>query len=200
MKISLSSLAPLCVLSLTAVAAHGQFYKIHNGDVGGSAIGQFTTPLTTSNPAIQQNTTSSFGGLFSFREHPLPFAGIEFNYAFTEFSETYTASAYTARTKTDVHEATAAYLFHPHFRKLQPFIGIGGGSLDFVPTGFGNNQWRSTGLLEAGFDIPTSNPHFGFKVQGRTLIHRAPNYQQPNLGSKTWVATNEPTFGTWYRF
>ena len=200
MKVSLSSLAPLCALSLIAGAAHAQFYKIHNGDVGGSAIGQFTTPLTTSNQAIQQNTTSSFGGLFTFREHPVPFAGVEFNYAFTEFSETYAASNYTARTKTDLHEASAAYLFHPHFRKLQPFIGIGGGGLDFVPTQTGSNQWRGAGLVELGFDIPTSNPHWGFKLQGRSLIYRAPNYGQPNLGSKTWVATNEPTFGTYYRF
>ena len=166
---------------------------------GANAIGQFTTPLTSSNASIVQGTTDSFGGLFSMREHPFPFAGVEFNYAYTEFTETYAASTYTAKPHTDMHEATAAYLFHPHFFHFQPFLAVGGGGLDFVPY-LGKNQWRGAGLVEAGFDIPTSNPHFGFKVQGRALIYRDPNYYQANLGSKTWVATTEPSLGTYYRF
>ena len=64
----------------------------------------------------------------------------------------------------------------------------------------GQNQWRGAGLVELGFDIPTSNPHFGFRVQGRELIYRAPNYNQPALASKAWVGTSEPALGAWYRF
>ena len=199
MKILARLLAPVCLFALAGASAQAQIYKLHNADVGGSAIGQFTTPLTSSNGQIVQKTTDSFGGEFTLREHPVAFAGIELNYAFTEFGENYAASQYTSQFKTDMHEATAAYLFHPHFRKLQPFVAIGGGAVDFVPH-LGNNQWRGAGLLEAGFDLPTSNPHFGFRIQGRSLYYREPNYGQPNLGSKTWAVTSEPSFGTWYRF
>jgi hypothetical protein len=193
---------PLCAFTLaacTAPMAHAQFYKIHNADISGSAIGQFPYTLTTNNSNIQQTNTESFGGLFSIKEHPVSWAGVEVNYAYTDFSEKFTAPSYTARTHTDMHEATAAYIFHAHIRHFQPFLAVGGGALDFVPRS-GQNQWRGTGLVEVGFDIPTSNPHFGFRVQGRELIYRAPNFQQANLASRSWVGTSEPTLGAWYRF
>ena len=201
------TLAPLCALTLVTAASHAQFYKLHNADISGSAIGQFTTPLTVNNPSIVQNTTDTFGGEFTLREHPVAWAGIELNYAYTEFNENYsftgnllTTGSYAYKVRTDAHEATAAYLFHPHFRKLQPFVAIGGGSIDFVPQTSGTNQWRGAGLVELGFDLPTSNPHFGFRIQGRSLIYRAPNFSQPLLASKSWVSTEEPSVGAWYRF
>jgi hypothetical protein len=201
------TLTPLCVLALAATCSQAQFYKLHNADIGGSAIGQFTTPVTINNPAIVQNTSDTFGGEFTLRDHPVAWAGIELNYAYTEFNETYSftgnginSTSYTNKIRTDAHEATAGYLFHPHFRKLQPFVTIGGGSIDFVAQPVGHDQWRGTGLVELGFDIPTSNPHMGFRVQGRSLIYRAPNFSQPLLASKSWVVTDEPSFGAWYRF
>ncbi len=203
----LRTLAPLCALTL-ASAANAQIYKLHNADIGGSAIGQFTTPLTVTNPNVLQNTSNTFGGEFTLRDHPVAWAGIELNYAYTEFNETYSSPGnaivngpYYQKVRTDAHEATAAYLFHPHFRKLQPFIAIGGGAMDFDPqVPRGKNQWRSAGLVEVGFDIPTSNPHMGFRIQGRSLIYRAPNFYQPAFASKSWVSTEEPSFGAWYRF
>ncbi len=198
-------LAPLCVAAAVCSQANAQFYKLHNVDLSGGAIGQFT-PTLTSNSSITNTATESFGGIFSVREHPFSFAGVEVNYAYTELSERYSApntgavgSQYTARTQTDMHEATAAYLFHANIHHFQPYIAVGGGALDFVPK-LGQNQWRGAGLVQVGFDIPTSNPHMGFRVMGRSLIYRAPNYFQPNLGSKSWVATVEPSLGVFYRF
>ena len=199
MKMLTRVYAPVCLIMATAGSAHAQFYKLHNVDIGGGAIGQFTTPLTTNNPTIVQGTNDTLGGMFTVREHPVSWAGVEFNYGYHRFSEYFNAPTYQARTKTNAHEATVAYLFHPHMRKLQPFVSVGGGAIDFIPSS-GQNQWRWTGLVEAGLDIPTSNPHFGFRLQGRSLIYRAPNFKQPNLASKSWVATNEPSLGVWYRF
>jgi hypothetical protein len=211
MKMSHRLLAPLCGFILTAVTAQAQFYKLHGADIGGGAIGQITTPLPANNPTtVNQESTDSFGGQFSLREHPVPWAGIEFNYAYTEYTQYYqgfptTGGGYTAAVHNDVHEATAAYIFHPkshflHPLKAEPFLSLGGGYLDFIPTNSGSNQWRGTGLVEVGFDIPTSNPHMGFRVQGRELIYRQPDFYQSDLASRTWVATSEPMFGVWYRF
>jgi hypothetical protein len=201
MKFFSRYLVPLFSLALTASAAHAQalgFLTLHNVDLGGNAIGQFT-PIVATNTGFTQSTTDSFGGNFSIRAHPKPWAGVEFNYAFTEFQEKWTASYEYDKVKTDMHEATAAYIFHPHFRKLQPFVNIGGGYIDFVPVQ-GQNQWRGTGLLEVGLDIPTSNPHFGFRAQARTLVYRNPNYNYFSFGTADWVATTEPAFGAWIRF
>ncbi len=208
MKMSTRLLTSMCGFALAAASAQAQFYKLHQADISGGAIGQFTTPLTDgTGSTIEADNHNSLGGLFTISEHPVPWAGLEFNYAFNEYGSQITqfaAPAYSQYVHTDSHEATAAYLFHPRARffskKIQPFVAIGGGYIDFVPSYAGSNQWRGTGLVEVGFDIPTSNPHFGFKVEGRELIYRSPNFNQPDLASKQWVTTNEPMFGVYYRF
>ncbi len=198
-----------CVLNLflaatTAAVANAQIYKLHNADVGIAATGQFTTTLTSNSP-VYQRTTDSPGLVFTLRDHPVAWAGVEFNYGFTRYSQRYTyavgntGSTATLNEGNSVHEATAAYLFHPHFRKLQPFIGVGGGALDFMPDQ-GSNQWRGSGLLEAGLDIPTRNPHFGFRMQGRSLIYRAPNFNIVGASSRSWVVTTQPSAGVYIRF
>ena len=188
------------LLASSAVAAHGQFYKIHNADVGVSAISPFTKSLTDGTSSVQ-GTTDTTGFLFTLREHPFAWAGVEFNYGYSKYSQVYTAPNATARLSTYNHEATGAYLFHPHFRKLQPFVGVGGGAIDFYPAGGAvANQWRGAGLLEAGLDLPTKNPHLGFKVQGRSLFYRSPNFYNSILSSRTWVATVEPSAGVYFRF
>lgn len=189
-----------CLIIGSVAAAHGQFYKIHNADVGINAVSPFTKTLT-SDSANTQKTTDTTGFVFSFREHPVAWAGVEFNYGYSKYSQRYTTPIGTASVKSYNHEATAAYLFHPHFRKLQPFLGVGGGAIDFQPQGnSGPNQWRGAGLLEAGLDLPTSNPHLGFRVQGRSLFYRAPNFNSPLISSRSWVATVEPSAGVYFRF
>jgi hypothetical protein len=208
MKMSTRLLPLLCGFALAAVSAQAQFYKLHEADISGGAIGQFTTPLTDgTGSTIEADNKNSLGGMITLSEHPVPWAGIEFNYAYNEYGSTITqfaAPTYSQYVHTDAHEATAAYLFHPRSRffskKIQPFVAVGGGYIDFVPSYAGSNQWRGTGLVEVGFDIPTSNPHFGFKVEGRELIYRSPNFNQSDLASKQWVTTNEPMFGVYYRF
>ncbi len=42
MKMSTRLLTSLCGFALAAASAQAQFYKLHNADIGGGAIGQFT--------------------------------------------------------------------------------------------------------------------------------------------------------------
>jgi hypothetical protein len=210
MKLSIRLLAPICGAVLATASAHAQVYKLHGAEISGGAIGQITTPLPAANSTdVTNNTNDSFGGIFTLRDNPVPWAGLEFNYAYTEYTQYYqgfpASGPYVASVHDDVHEATAAYIFHPKYKflhplKSEPFVSLGGGYLDFVPTSAGSNQWRGTGLVEVGLDIPTSNPHMGFKVEGRELIYRAPDFSQPDLASRTWVATAEPMFGVYYRW
>ena len=188
------------LLASSALAAQGQFYKLHNVDLGVNAISPFTKSLTNGSSSVQE-TTDTTGFLFTMREHPFAWAGVEFNYGYSKYSQVYIAPTANGRVSTYNHEATAAYLFHPHFRKLQPFVGVGGGAIDFYPSGGAvANQWRGAGLLEAGLDLPTKNQHLGFKVQGRSLFYRAANFYNATLSSRAWVATVEPSAGVYWRF
>ena len=177
--------------------AEGGFRLLHNAEIGGGVIGTFTPVLPTNNAGATQSTTDSFGGLFSVKDQPLPWAGLEFNYSFSELTERYGLPP-NYRVKTQMEEATGAYMFHPHIHRLQPFIGLGGGYIGFLPSQ-GTDQWRGAGLIEVGFDVPTSNPHMGFRFQGRSLIYRSPDYYNGSIGTVNWVATTEPMIGVWYR-
>ena len=216
--------ALLILVVAAATSAHAQIYTLKGASISFGATGQFTTPLTTnprtgsyavSTPAggvidstisgQQQFTTGSVGFLTSIQLHPRPWAGVEVNYGFTHFSERYafnTSSATAQETigvKQDMHELTSAYVFHPRHIPFQPFVNVGGGAVDFAPTS-ASNQWRGAGLVETGFDIPSGSKHLAFRVEGRALIYRAPNFYTPAISTGSWRVTDEPTVSAVYRF
>ena len=208
----------------TAAKVEAQIYTLKGASISFGATGQFTTPLTT-NPQAgnyvvptpaggvisstisgqQQFTTNSAGFLTSIQLHPKMWAGVEVNYGFTHFSERYTFNTTTATpqqsigVKSDVHELTGAYVFHPHHIPFQPFVNIGGGTIDFAPT-TASNQWRGAGLVETGFDIPSGNKHLAFRVEGRALVYRAPNFDTPGISTGSWRVTEQPSVSAVYRF
>lgn len=196
-RLVLSALAVIAGLAASqahAQAYQNVYRRLHIGTVDLGATGQFSTLLTqnpsngtafytvgrqtTLNPTVvsnqQQYTTTSTGFLASFGLQPFKGLGVELNYGFTHYSERYafnyaiTPVTQTASVPTDQHEFTGAYMVHPKHIPFQPFVGIGGGAIDFAPRN-ASNQWRGAGLLETGFDIRTRNPHLSFRVEGSTL-------------------------------
>lgn len=182
-----------------------------------SAAG-FTGPTGNSLYAYgqQQYTTLSAGFVSSLQLHPVSWAGLQLNYGFTHYQERYTYSYsgqgptnnYTA-VPTDWHEATAGYLVHPKHIPLQPYLVLGGGAILFNPVGnamnvpnttYGYRQWRGAGLLELGFDMPVKWQHVGFRISGRSLYYRAPNFGSSIISTQTWRVTAEPEVSTFWRF
>ena len=216
------------LLSFGTLAGHAQSRYFGNTLKGGTisfgVTGQFSTVLT-SNPVAgtfpvstpgasplslgvsnqQQFTTDSPGLDVSFQFHPKPWAGVEINYGYTKHSEVFqfnysnATAPLSTHISTDMHEATAAYQFHPHHIPLQPFVNIGGGAVDFVPNG-GSNQWRPAGLLEVGLDLPTHYKHLGVRIEGRSLYYRAPNFNSSAFSTHGWRVTEEPSASLYYRF
>jgi|GEM_PF-2432153 len=199
-----------------SVGATGQFSTLLETNPASSV--STTTNVQGTPEAVrvsnqQQYTTMSAGFLTSTEFHPRPWAGLEFNYGYTHYQERYgyslgssgsttilnPSAVYQKRITTDMHEATGAYQFHPKHIPFQPFVNIGGGAVDFAPRQ-GYNQWRGAGLLEAGFDLPVHLSHVGFRVEGRTLYYRSPNFYQPSLSTRSWRVTEEPSLSAYYRF
>lgn len=227
MRLPLRFLTALLVLP--PLALHAQYLKTHQASLSVGGGGQFSTILTenpqttsTTAPFIpagtygvtvannQQFTTNSALFLTSLQIHPVAWAGVELNYGFTHYQERYAfnytnTSTPTAQQQvqvpTDAHEATAAYLFHPKHMKFQPFLGVGGGAIDFDPSSISApNQWRGAYLAELGFDLPVHWTHVGFRVEGRSLFYRSPNFNQPAISTRSWRATSEPVLSAYYRF
>jgi hypothetical protein len=221
MKLSVRRILPIALLVIS-MNASAQFYKFHGGSISVGGTGQFTTPLTT-NPSsgTAYNVTSTAGGVLNenvtnaqqfttesagFQFHPVAWAGIEMNYGFTHYSERYTfdyssvpATTQRSSITTDSHEFTGAYQFHPKKIPFQPFVNIGGGAIDFTPNS-ASNQWRGAGLLEVGFDLPVHYKHIGFRIEGRSLYYRAPNFYTSAISTRGWRVTEEPSVSTYYRF
>ncbi len=213
------------ILALAAVSLTGQaqYFKTHGASVSVGGTGQFdrilesdssyvpfTYPIqngttTTSVFNQQQYTTWSAGFVTSLQFHPAPWAGIALNYGFTHYQERFVynyainnAQGET-RVPTDAHEFTGGYLFHPKKIPFQPYVEVGGGAIDFTPS-TASNQFRGAGLLETGFDLPVKNEHIGFRVSGRSLYYRQPNFYNAALSTRGWRVTMEPAISAFYRF
>ena len=211
------------LLVLTAVSAQAQYLKTHGATLSVGGSGQFTTPLETDSGYVsntyaipngiamdqvygqQQFTTGSVGFITSLQFHPVSFAGIALNYGFNHYQERYvydfTDSTTPGQTRitTDVHEFTGGYLLHPKHIPFQPYVEVGGGALDFTPQ-TASNQIRGAGLLETGFDLAPKGSKIGFRISGRSLYYRAPNFYQPAISTRSWRVTEEPAVSAFYRF
>lgn len=212
---------------LSCLPVHAQWYRLNNGSLSVGATGQFSKQLTDSRGTTgtyqvpfqngaatysttisnqQQGTTQSVGFLTSLQWHPVAWAGIAVNYGFTHYNEHFrfdyaatNPAGQAIHLPTDMHEFTAAYQFHVRKLPLQPFVNVGGGAIDFAPNR-GTNQFRGAGLLEVGWDIPVRKTRFGFRVAGRSLVYRAPNFYTPAISTRAWRTTVEPAVSTYYRF
>ena len=141
----------------------------------------------------------------SLQLHPVSWAGVAINYGFTHYQERYqfqyanTNTTGNVNVPTDAHELTGGYLLHPKHIPFQPYVEVGGGSIGFYPWQ-GSTQWRGAGLLETGFDLPVKNQHIGFRISGRSLYYRSPNFGAPAISTRSWRVTEEPAVSAFYRF
>lgn len=196
----------LCVLM---PAARAQWYTRFGGSMGFAAAGQFTTPLTgatreSDGEMLRQSTTNSPGVLISFRAYPVARSGIELNYLDTRFQTRYfDGSTGTPVTllPINMHEVTAAYLLRLHWKRFEPYVGVGGGVTDFTVKRGGhdsNNEWRETGLVEVTWNRQM-NWRFGVRVGARELVYLAPHFGNAALGAPHVVSTAEPFAGVYIK-
>ncbi|MGI4757574.1 MAG: hypothetical protein ACRYGF_12095 [Janthinobacterium lividum] len=227
MILKLKSLLPAALALSASIGVHAQFYKLHGASISVGATGNYVQTLTDNPQPVtftsvtpsgvtatntvfnqMQNNTSSLGFLTSLQFHPVPWAGVEVNYGYQHYTErfNYNLPGIGPRVGTQVpvttHEATGAYQFHPKHIPLQPFVNIGGGAIDFVPTQTGANQWRGAGLLETGLDLamPYTQRRLALRIQGRGLFYRAPNFYNTAISTRSWRVSAEPSASFVYRF
>ena len=190
-----------CLMGATLVwsrTAHGQFYPTtRNLDLCAGATERYTTAIPSKMEDMFRNPTILPGVLVSVRFHPKTWAGLEVNYKNIRSSKDYSDLPGTSM---DVQEVSAAFLFHTHFRRVQPFVAVGGGELFFNPKTEGPKQRRPGGLLNAGVDLPLFNPHFGFSLQGHSMWYHPLSLTGSVTAQPAWIATAEPSASVYVRF
>jgi hypothetical protein len=176
-------------------------------DVGVGGFYQITN--ASNGNFLREDTTSSGGGLISFRQPYRPWLGYEANVGFTKFYEAYNKGQ--VRLQNNVTDFNVAYLLQtPSYYGVQAFFTIGGGVIVFSPISGSvtstippptplPSQALPDFVYSLGLNYPIFN-HFGVRGQLRGLTYKTPDFHQDSLNTHTLRSTYEPTLSIYYRF
>jgi len=205
--LSIALLAGACQAQQTFASQASELANLHDASLSAGAAGLFTQSITNQTNVPHQAETGSVGALVSFRDHPVRLVDVELNYQYSSYTERFTPLTAGAVLNVPLafHEFTAGYVFHAHPDRLHPlkpvpFVVIGGGDIFFNPSVRVNTQNRPTGLFELGADLHTFNPHLTYRLEGRVLPYRAPNFNLSGYATSAWHATIEPAFSAAFHF
>ena len=175
-------------------------------DVAVSVFAQYTN--VTNGNFIREDTTSSGGGMISYRQSARWWAGYEVNFGETKYSESYQKGEY--RVNHNSSEITGAYLLKsPKYRGVRAFLTVGAGAIIFSPSSYGGpvaltptkpeTQVLPVFVYSLGVEHEF-NEHLGLRLQYRADEYKAPNFKQVSLDLHTLRTTLEPAAGVYYRF
>lgn len=193
--------------------------QLERTDFAISGVGEFTNNTNGTN-YLQQNlslvTSNTLGALATLHFQKSPFLGVELNYGYVRYTENFSlGSAGTGSAtipssvlgvQTNANEITVGYVAHTRkqYFGLQPFAGVGAGTIAFKPTNGGGqrlpNQYRAGYYYTVGAETPLYGSHFGARAQFRQLFYYAPDFLTNYLTDKQRQITTEPSIGVFLRF
>ncbi len=197
------------LLTVLFLLLAGGIASAQQSDLAVSVIGAFTDNVT--GDGLHETATTSAGPLLSYRRFPGEHSGLEVNYAYTKNSHVYStlAGSQLPGVQTNMHELSAAYVFHLTRGSFQPFALAGGGLLMFHPISNAidaahpliSRQTRPTFVYGVGLDYRVRK-HLALRAQMRGLVYEAPDFygQQLKLHTSAAMRTTEPSIGLVYRF
>lgn len=149
---------------------------------------------------VHQGATSSWGVLGDARWFFTEHHGIELDYGYTRDTQQYLRFDAANAVHTDVHEATASYVWHFTSGIMTPFLSAGGGALVYVPMGLGTItpnpatlQARAAFVYAAGLDLAVS-PRLSIRQEYRAFVLRAPTFNT-GVGSEGGQYISEAILG-----
>jgi len=175
-------------------------------DLGLTASGQLTPSDTGTNyqhVTIVNKASTTVGFLATLRYVKSPLIGFEGNFSQARFNENFTNLIGGAQTK--VNEETLGYVAHaPKLFGLEPFGGVGLGTIAFHPTSGGGQglpfQYRAVYYYSVGLDAPILGPNFGLRLNFREIFYKAPDFIQNYLTIQQHTTTFEPGVGFFLKF
>jgi opacity protein-like surface antigen len=176
-------------------------------EVSASITGNFSKE--SDGQDVMQTPSQSAGFLANYRYFFGSKSAVDLNYGYTRNDQNYFFNNPFggASIQSNVHEATAAYVFVPFkSHRLSPFVLAGGGALIFSPTNTFNNsfvgaetQAQGAFLYGAGADY-TLFGGVAVRAQYRGLLYKAPDFNVPGFSTGGWGHMAEPTVGLVFRF
>jgi opacity protein-like surface antigen len=193
----------LGVLMLSAAAGYAQESR---QDVSFSGTGIFG-PTIHGAANVQQSMTGALGLLLSYRFMLTPRSAVEVNYSFAQDSEKYATSFEPyARIHSRQQEVTGAYVFGLTFKRYNPFLEAGVGTLIYTPildqgTNLLNTKGSKgvAGLFGGGLAYELS-PSFDIRAEYRGFVTKTPSFGEANFSTNRYEVISMPTIGVAYHF
>jgi outer membrane immunogenic protein len=193
----------LGVLMLSAAAGYAQESR---QDVSFSGTGIFG-PTIHGAADVKQSMTGALGLMLSYRYMLTPRSAVEVNYSFAQDSQKYVTSFEPyARIHSRQQEVTGAYVFGLTFKRYNPFLEAGVGTLIFTPVldeGTNLLSTKSTkgiaGLFGGGLAYELS-PSFDIRAEYRGFITKTPSFGETNFSTNRYEIISMPTIGVAYHF
>jgi len=198
----------LGVLMLSAAAGVAQESR---QDVSFSGTGIFG-PTIHGAASVVASSTPAAGILTSYRYMLTPHSALEANYSFVQNSQQYVVeNVYNYQIHSREQEITGAYIFGMTFKRYNPFLEGGVGTVLFTPIldsgtthlGINKTSKEVAGLFGGGLAYELS-PSFDIRVEYRGLVLKTPNFGQTgttgNLTTNRYEVLSVPTIGLAYHF
>lgn len=218
----------LCILSFTASQAIAQeatpqtplekqlsridFAILGAANMGTTVSGVEQRDAATTHTVLTIKPSRTVGEMATLRYTAKPWVGFEFNFGNARWVQDYTfvppptANLLLGGAQTSVREMTFGYVAHPphQFFGIQPYLGLGGGTIHFKPTTFGGqglpDQYRAVYYYEVGGEANFPDSHFGMRAGFKQDIYLAPDFLQNYLTITRRVRTSQPEIGFFVRF
>ncbi|MDQ2835483.1 MAG: hypothetical protein M3Y50_17425 [Acidobacteriota bacterium] len=188
-----------------------QLSRIDLGILGSGALNKDShgTAIVNGQPTqVNLHSGNTVGPLITVRYIKSPLLGVEFNYGYARYTDTFTP--YGAQPTVGVQQNAAEYTlgYVAHFPRpvfgVNPFVAVGAGTMDFRPTSGGGNQLlpqaRATYYYSIGAEANVLSPHFGLRAQFRQAFFKAPDFETNFLTIQQHTSTLEPGIGFFLRF
>jgi opacity protein-like surface antigen len=193
----------LGALLLSAAAGYAQESR---QDVSISASGTFTPTIHGATGTFTSDDPS-LGALVSYRYLLTPRSGLEANYGFTQNTPIYTVPATLVnQIHTRQQEFSAAYVYTRTYKRYNPFIEGGVGSMFFSPIKDFQTQnldVKRTTSIGAVFGAGVAyelTPSFDIRAEYRGFAAKTPNYGNTNFTTNRYRVLSIPVIGIAYHF
>ena len=194
----------LGALMLTTAAGYAQESR---QDVSISATAAFA-PQVTGN-SVQKNTSTTLGGLASYRYMLTPRSALEVNYGYQQNTQYYQVFG---RANGGIHtlqmEFSAAYVFNLNFKRFNPFVEAGPGLMIFSPlkdagtTNLDAKRNTNVGALFGGGVAYELSPSWDIRAEYRGFLVKTPTFSLPNglFNTNRYEVISTPSIGIAYHF
>jgi hypothetical protein len=182
-------------------------------DLAVSGVGSFNksssgiTIVNAKSTTVALSPGNTMGALVTLRYIKSPFVGLEANYGYARYTQTFTpfGGQPFGGVQQNASEYTLGYVAHtPALMGVRPFIAAGGGAMAFRPTPGGGlglqPQLRGAYYYALGAETTNLSPHFGIRAQFRQVFFQVPDFYANYLAIGRRTTSFEPGIGFFLRF